>query len=153
MKTDQKQLDLQAKIDELTNDLQRTRADFENYRKHTEQEIASASSQAEKRVINRLLPTIDIIDQAIAQLPAELKNNTWANGVVAMHAKLLKSLKELQIEVIDTKAGDSFDHNIHNAIQMDEAEGEREVIKEVLRTGYKYHGKIIRPAMVSVTRK
>lgn len=150
---DTKQSEQSAKIAELTNDLQRTRADFENYRKHTEQDIAAAQLRSAENILSKLLPTIDIIDSATAQVPADLAENEWVKGVAAMRAKLLKSLGELGVEPITVKSGDLFDHNQHNAIQFDESEGDTEVVKVVLRTGYLYHGQVLRPAMVSVTRK
>lgn len=142
-----------AEIDGLINDLQRTRADFENYRKHTEQDVAVAQLRAVEHVLSKLLPTIDIIDNATAQVPDDLVENEWAKGVVAMRNKLLKSLSELGVEPMIVKSGDPFDHNQHNAIQFDESEGDTEVVEAVLRTGYFYRGQVLRPAMVSVTRK
>ena len=86
-------------------------------------------------------------------MPADLAENEWVKGVAAMRAKLLKSLGELGVEPMMVKSGDLFDHNQHNAIQFDESEGDTEVVKAVLRMGYFYHGQVLRPAMVSVTRK
>lgn len=142
-----------AEIDGLINDLQRTRADFENYRKHTEQDVAVAQLRAVEHILSKLLPTIDIIDNATAQVPTDLVENEWVKGIVAMRAKLLKSLGELGVEPMIVKPGDPFDHNQHNAIQFDESEGDIEVVAAVLRMGYFYRGQVLRPAMVSVTRK
>ncbi len=150
---DQQASDLIDKITELTNDLQRTRADFENYRKHIENDLTVARQTGQSETIKKLLPTLDIIDAALANVPADLADNEWAKGIVAMQKKLAKSLSDIGLTKIDAKPGDVFDHDQHDAIQMDDAEGETEVLSAVLRSGYLYHGEVLRPAMVSVTRK
>ena len=71
-----------AECDELKLDLQRTRADFENYRKNTENRISSAQKLGEKKAILQLLPIVDDIERAIVHLPEELKGNQWAENVV-----------------------------------------------------------------------
>lgn len=152
-KEDKKVAELEAKLAELTNDLQRTRADFENYRKHVEHDLATARQLGQSETVKKLLPTLDIIDAALANVPAELADNDWAKGIMAMQKKLVKSLSDMGLAKMDAKPGDTFDHDRHDAIQMDEAEGETEVLSAILRPGYLYHGEVLRPAMVSVTRK
>ena len=152
-KEDKKSEDLDAKVTELTNDLQRTRADFENYRKHVEYDLAMARELGQSSTVKKLLPTLDIIDAALANVPAELADNEWTKGIVAMQKKLTKSLSDMGLSKMNAKPGDAFDHNLHDAIQMDDAEGDTEVLSAILRPGYLYHGEVLRPAMVSVTRK
>ena len=71
MKKEQKKenIDLVDKINELTNDLQRTRADFENYRKNVENRVMDAKNLGERKAVNNILPIIDDIERAIAHLP------------------------------------------------------------------------------------
>ena len=144
--------DQQAKINDLINTVQHTRADFENYRKHTEADIERASHRAENKTVLKLLPIIDVLDSAMAHVPDELKDNAWAHGIESAHKSLTKMTKEMKLEKITTKPGDEFNHEIHNAIQFEDGEGDKEVIAKVLQPGYTYDGNVIRPALVKVTK-
>ena len=146
--------DLQHTIDELTLDLQRTRADFENYRKRVEAEKQSAHSMGQAKSVMKLVPVIDTIERAIANVPEELADNAWAKGVAGLGKQLDKQLKEIGLEKIDAKPGTLFNPELHQAVQFDEAaDGEKEVVAEELRAGYTLDGTVIRDAMVKVTRQ
>jgi len=141
-------------IEELTLDLQRTRADFENYRKRVDAEKSAAREAGQASAILKLLPVIDNIERAIAYTPEELKDNTWVQGVANLVKNLEKSLEGLNLQRIDAKAGAEFNPELHEAIQFDEeAEGEKEVVAEELQAGYRLNGHVIRHAMVKVTRQ
>lgn len=141
-------------IVELTLDLQRTRADFENYRKRVDAEKTAARESGQASAILRLLPVIDNIERAIAYTPADLKDNSWVQGVTGLVKHLEKSLDNLNLVRIDAKPGTTFDPELHEAIQFDEdAEGDHEVIAEELQAGYLLNGHVIRHAMVKVTKK
>ena len=78
-----KQLEkLQAENTELLNDLQRTRADFENFRKNIDADKERLTLATKQATIKKLLPVIDGIDKATSHLPAELQTNSWAIGVL-----------------------------------------------------------------------
>jgi len=138
---------------ELTNDLQRLRADFENYRKRVEAEKTQTAELAKAATIMKLLPVIDVIERAVAHAPTELADNTWAQGVVAMGKNLDKTITEFGLERIAAAPGTPFDPSLHEAVSMDDAEGEHEVVAEELRAGYAIRGQVIRPSMVKVTRQ
>jgi molecular chaperone GrpE len=149
-----KQEELETKIDELTLDLQRTRADFENYRKRSESDKAAVYQQGQSATILKLLPVIDTIERAVAHMPKDFKDNTWAQGIAGLVKNLDKSLVNLNLERIDAKPGTDFDPAFHEAIQFDEeAEGDKEVIADELQPGYLMNGTVIRHAMVKVTRQ
>ena len=146
--------DLEQQLGELTLDLQRTRADFENYRKRVEAEKQSAHQMGQAKSVMKLLPVIDTIERAIVNVPEELKDNPWAKGVTSLSKQLDKQLKEIGLEKIDAKPGTPFNPELHQAIQFDEsADGDQEVIAEELRVGYTLNGAVIRDAMVKVTRQ
>lgn len=143
-----------SKLEELLSDLQRTRADFENYRKRVEQEKAQAKSAGEYGAILKLLPVIDNVERAIAHLPSELEDNTWAQSVVGLVKNLDSALESLNVKRINAKPGTEFNPDLHEAIQFDEeADGDVEVISEELRPGYTLAGKPFRHAMVKVTKQ
>jgi molecular chaperone GrpE len=153
-KPSKKDKDLQVKIDELTLDLKRTRADFENYRKRVETEKDQARTAGKSGAILKLLPVIDNIERAIAHAPEELKENKWAQGVANLVKNLEKSLESLDVKRIQADKGMPFDPAFHEAIQFDEdAEGDSEVIDEELQAGYMMNGTVVRHSMVKVTRK
>lgn len=149
-----KQEELETKIDELTLDLQRTRADFENYRKRSESDKAAVYQQGQSAAILKLLPVIDTIERAIVHMPEDLKEHTWAQGIAGLVKNLDKSLANLNLKRIDAAPGVDFNPAFHEAIQFDEdAEGDKEVVAGELQPGYLLNDVVIRHAMVKVTRQ
>jgi len=154
MPKSKKQLEFEQQLGELTQDLQRTRADFENYRKRVESEKTMARESGQASMILKLLPVIDNIERAITYVPEDLKDNLWAQGIVGLVKNLEKSLDGLNLKRIDANPGTAFDPDLHEAIQMDEdSTGEQEVVAEELQAGYTLNGTPIRHAMVKVTRQ
>lgn len=129
-----------AKIAELTNDLQRTRADFENYRKQMDLQKAQAADFARFETVKKVLPLLDDLDRAIAATP-ELS---------PLQKNLEKTVSELGLTKIESSAGTEFNPDLHDAVMMEGGEGEHEVIAETLRAGYLYNGAVLRAAMVKV---
>lgn len=153
MAKSKKQEELEQQVGDLTLDLQRTRADFENYRKRVEQEKEMARGAGRAGAIMKLLPMVDNIDRAIAHMPEDLRDNAWAVSVVNLSKTLAKSLGDMGVERIDAAIGTAFNPDLHDAVQFDEdAEGENEVVAEELQPGYKVDGIVMRPSMVKVTR-
>ncbi len=134
---------LEAEKAELLSDLQRTRADFENFRKQVDIQREQAKKIAQDATIMKLLPLIDDMSRAIASNPDTL----------APVAKTLeKTMGNLGLSKIETVEGTEFNPDLHDAISMDDSEGEKEVIAEELRPGYLYNGEVLRAAMVRVKR-
>lgn len=133
---------LEAKIAELTADLQRTRADFENYRKQTEIQKENEKKSARLATVYKVLPLLDNLDRAIATYE-ELK---------PLEKNLEKTLKELNLTKIDSNQGTEFNPDLHDAMMV-EGEGEKEIIAETLCPGYYYESEVLRPAMVKVKRE
>ncbi|HEX4662281.1 MAG TPA: nucleotide exchange factor GrpE [Candidatus Saccharimonadales bacterium] len=152
MPKNNKNEELEHQIAELTADVQRVRADFENYRKRVEIEKEQAKNAGKAGTILKLLPVIDNIERAIAHLPEDLKENAWASSVVGLVKNLDKSLENLDLHRIEAAPGTPFNPELHEAIQVDESEGETEVIAEELQPGYKLANQVIRPSMVKVKR-
>lgn len=144
--------DQQVKITDLINTAKQTQANFENYRKHTEADMARARQLGEEKTVLKLLPIIDVLDSAMTTMPEKLADNDWAKGIMAAHKNLAKMMGDLKLAKQEVKVGDPFDHNQHEAILFDDGDGETEVIAEVLRPGYIYDGRVLRPAMVKVTK-
>lgn len=151
MKKDKKYEDLQQQLGELTADLQRIRADFENYRKRTETEKLQARESAASAMALKLLPVIDNIDRALHHLPDDLKDNNWAKSVVALQKNLDASMQAIGIKRIKAANGTPFDPTLHEAISMEDGEGETEVVAEELQPGYLLHDSVLRHSLVKVT--
>ncbi len=143
----------QQEIADLTADLQRLRADFENYRKRVDSEKQSAREDGETRAIKKLLPVIDTIERAVMHIPDDIADHQWVKGVAGLVKQLEKSLSELNLAKIESANGIAFNPELHQAVQFDDTtEGETEVIAEELQPGYTLNGTPIRHAMVKVTR-
>ena len=124
---------------ELLNDLQRTRADFENYRKQIEMQKENERKTVKLMTVMKVLPLLDDIDRGIATYK-ELK---------PLEKTLEKTLKELGLSKIPSESGVEFNPDIHEAV-MTEGEGDKQVVGETLRPGYYYEKEVLRPAMVKV---
>lgn len=157
IRKNKKQLELEKQIEELTQDLQRTRADFENFVKRSEIEKSMARESGQASAILKLLPVIDNIERAITYTPVELKDNKWVQSVTGLVKNLEKSLESLNLKRIDAKPGTIFNPDLHEAILFDETEGDspngEEIIAEEMQPGYTLGGRPIRHSMVKVTRK
>ena len=146
--------ELQQQVADLTADLQRMRADFENYRKRVDSEKQAAREDGEVRSILKLLPVVDTIDRAVAHIPDDIADHQWVKGVSGLVKQLEKSLSDLKLEKINAAKGTEFNPELHQAIQFDEeAAGDKEVVAEELQPGYMLSGRPIRHAMVRVTRQ
>lgn len=126
---------------ELIGDLQRTRADFENFRKQVELQREQAKTIAKHATISKVLPLIDDMSRAIKAHPALL---------APVQKTLDKTLKALNLTPIDSNPGTVFNPEFHNAITMEDGDGDKEVIAEELIPGYLYEGEVLRAAMVRV---
>lgn len=146
--------ELEQQVKDLTLDLQRTRADFENYRKRVEQEKTQVREAAAAGTVLRLLPIIDNLDRALSHVPENLKHDSWAQGVQSLSKNLQKMLENLNLSRINAAPGTEFNPDIHEAIHMDESsQGDKEVITEELQAGYRLGSQVIRHSMVKVARQ
>lgn len=134
---------LEARIAELTNDLQRTRADFENYRKQTELQRSQAMSAARFATVEKFLPLVDDFSRAITTYPDQL---------APLSKSFEKLLLSLGLSIIESTPGTEFNPDFHEAVSVEDGDGDTEVIAEILRPGYLYEGAVLRPAMVKVGR-
>ncbi len=138
-------------VGELTAHLQRLQAEFDNYRRRVADQQAAIMDLAKQDVILQLLPLIDNVDRALAHVPADLKDNPWAQGVAGVAKQAEETFASVGVTKVQT-VGQPFDHNSMEAVAA-EGEGESEEVSEELQAGYKLGEKVIRPAMVKVIRK
>ena len=150
----QKQLEEERKKSaEYLDSYQRSRADFLNLKRRTENERATLSAEAREKLLVRLLPIVDDFERALQNLPEGLKNEPWISGVSLIEKKLKTLLEQEGVSEVPAKDAE-FDPRVHEAVQHDEeSQGEKDYVAEVYQKGYKMGDKVIRPAMVKVARK
>jgi len=141
--------DLLNQIGQLTEALQRERADSENIRRRHEEQINGVREHVKATVISELLPVIDNFDRALKHVPKDLENNDYVKGVQGVVKQFEQTLTQMGVEKIKT-VGEVFNPELHEAVSMDEGEGNTEVVSEELQAGYVVNGQVIRHAMVRV---
>lgn len=133
----------------------RMQADWDNYRKRVEAERVVERERAAERLVTNLLPVIDDMERAIAHAATQAEGNEglqqFSDGVAAVRAKMLDILSHENVEMIDP-AGEAFDPLAHRAVgRVENADVYEETVADVYQKGYRMGGKVIRPAMVTVT--
>jgi molecular chaperone GrpE len=138
---------LAAARDEYLELAQRTRADFENYRKRMGREVAAAEGRGAARLAKELLPALDNLHLALA---AETGDGAFAEGVKLVQRELLAALGRAGIEPY-VPMGERFDPVVHEAVAQHVVEGaEPGTIVEVMQHGYRHGDSVLRPARVLV---
>lgn len=135
--------------DEYLGALQRTQADFENYRKRIARQQQEQSARASADLVAKLLPVLDTLDLAQAHQGETGADTEDAKALNAARAMLLDLLAKEGLERVD-QADVPFDPLVHDAVARAEGESGEVVIDEVLRSGYRWKGQVLRPAMVRV---
>ena len=134
------------KADEYLELAQRTKADFENYRKRAARETAAAQQRGVVKLVRELLPAVDNLDRALDALAsAEPSSNgdELVSGIKLVHAELISGLGRAGVE--------RFDPESHEAVGQQPVEGaESGTIIEVYQRGYRLGDSLIRPARVLV---
>jgi molecular chaperone GrpE len=145
--------DLQMQLDQLTEALQRERADATNIRRRHEEEIASLRTRLKANVVRDLLPVIDNFERALKHVPKDLESNDYIKGVQGVVKQFEKTLADMGVERIKT-VGEAFDPHLHEAVSMEEGDAEasdsREIVSEELQSGYRLGDNVLRHAMVRV---
>jgi molecular chaperone GrpE len=143
---------LEGERNDLVDTLRRVQADFENYRKRVLREQTTLVERATERLVEDLLPVLDSFDGALGSLAANdsPEGEKVRDGVVGIRTQLVTVLEKNGLERIEA-ADAPFDPNEHEAVLQDDGTGEPHVA-EILRTGYRLKGRVLRPAMVRVTR-
>jgi molecular chaperone GrpE len=141
--------ELQQQIAELTEALQRERADSVNLRRRVDEERSQLGTFYKSMVVRELLPAIDNLERALMHIPKDLKNHDYAKGVQGVAKQFEQCFKQLGVERIKT-VGTEFDPRLHEAVSVEDAGGQVEVVCEELQPGYKLGNEIIRHATVKV---
>lgn len=149
---EQKLAQAEAQAAEYLDNWRRSVAELSNARKRMAREQEDTIRSAAARVLERLLPVLDDMDRAFANIPAEEANSEWVNGFRMIHRKLEGVLEAEGVTAIQA-TGEHFDPHLHYAVTHEEADGleEGRIIAEVAR-GYKLGDRVLRPSMVRVAK-
>jgi molecular chaperone GrpE len=137
--------------DEYLSALQRTQADFENFKKRVSRTQGEELARASSKLIDRLLPVLDTLDLAQAHQNEASAESEDAKALRAARSMLLDTLAKEGLDRVD-EAEVAFDPAVHDAVARSEGDGSDSevVVEEVLRSGYRWKGQVLRPAMVRV---
>jgi molecular chaperone GrpE len=143
---------VQAKAQEYLDGWQRERADFFNYKRRIEREMAQGAQNALGNALRRYLDIADDLERALRNRPQEGDGAAWAGGIDLIYRKLLMAFEADGVKPIETE-GAFFDPSLHEAIsQEDHPELESGQIIGVVQTGYMLGERVLRPARVRVAR-
>jgi molecular chaperone GrpE len=127
--------------DEFRDAYQRAAADFDNFRKQAQRRLDDEVARTSGALVDRLLPVLDACDAAVSHGAAEVE---------PIAAALLAALEKEGLVRVDP-VGEVFDPTVADAVVHEPGAGGDHIVSEVLRPGYTWHGRVLRPAMVKVT--
>lgn len=142
--------ELRTQVEALTEAVQRERADALNSQRRAEEERAKLGDYYKAEVVKALLPALDNLERALKHAPKELADSDYVKGVQGIARQFESAFDALGVKRIKT-VGEVFDPQLHEAISMEEGDGNTEVVTEELQPGYQLGDEIIRHAMVRVT--
>lgn len=140
---------LRAELAAMTETAKRTLADFQNFKRRTEEERGELQIYANKRLLEAIFPALDNFARAFAQIPEELKGNEWVKGLDSIESNLVRALENLGLQSIE-ETGVPVNPHEHEVVM--EAEGASGQVLQIFEKGYRFNGKTIRPAKVQVGR-
>ncbi len=136
--------------DEYLGMVQRVQADFENYKKRMMRQQTELVERAAESLVAKVLPVLDALDLARAHMSAGADTSAEGKALLQASALLTDTLTREGLEPID-EADVPFDPTTHDAVEHVAADGDEEgTVSGVLRAGYRWKGRVIRPAMVRV---
>lgn len=139
---------VQHERDTYLDQLQRSVAEFANYRKRKDQEQEQLRETAAKSLLQQIVPVLDDLHRAISFIPDDIRETAWANGVMAIERKLTATLERQGVTIFES-LGQPFDPALHEAVASDPGSSGSMVV-EVYQNGYKLGNALLRPAMVKV---
>jgi molecular chaperone GrpE len=138
------------KIEELTDQLKRQMAEFDNYRKRTDKEKAGMYIVGAKEIVEKLLPVVDSFERGLSTATDEQMEDPFVDGMNKVYKQMLTALDELGVKPIEA-VGCEFNPDFHNAVMHveDEEAGDNTIVEE-FQKGYTYKEFVVRHSMVKV---
>jgi molecular chaperone GrpE len=143
---------LQEEVAKLKEDVLRAQADAQNVRRRAELDVEKAHKFSTEKFARELLDIVDNLERAIAAAPEDDVVKPLLEGVEMTQKTFLSTLAKFKVEVVDPE-GHPFDPELHQAISMvDAPDAEPNTVLNVVQKGYTNHGRLLRPAMVVVSK-
>ncbi|MFD2618256.1 nucleotide exchange factor GrpE [Terrilactibacillus laevilacticus] len=137
--------------EELNSRFLRAQADFENFKRRSNEEKIQARKFRSQDLVTEVLPVIDNFQRALSVKVESADAENLKQGMEMVLRQLQEALKKEGVEEIEA-ANQPFDPNLHQAVmQVESSEHESNIIVEVLQAGYTLNGRVVRPAMVKVS--
>ncbi|NQZ84608.1 MAG: nucleotide exchange factor GrpE [Nanoarchaeales archaeon] len=145
---DERITELEAQVEELKMDYLRGRADYDNFRKRSQEELINARDKAVVRFVEDLLPSIDNFEMSLKMTENQ---PMFVKGVEMIHNNLVELLKSHKFEEFTAKVGHDFNATLHEPIPVDSDKEEGKVLA-ILKKGMKHKDRIVRPVRVNVKK-
>ena len=143
---------LKADVDHWKNEYYRAYADTKNLRNNLEKEHSDIIKYRAIGFIEDLLPVLDSFHMALANEPTSEELKNYLVGFQFVYRNLVSVLENEGVKEISPNIGDKFSDKTMNAVDVTEQEGEENLVTRVYAKGYELHGRLIRPANVSVSK-
>jgi molecular chaperone GrpE len=137
-----------AERDSFLDELQRSRAEFVNYRRRIEQERAQLLKQANRNLLFQFLPILDDFQRALAAIPEDQRETPWVQGIGLIERKVWSLLERAGVTPLDA-LGQPFDPAVHEAVEQ-EPGTKGDTVVGVYQPGYRLGESLLRPAIVKV---
>ncbi len=140
------------KIEELTDQVKRQMAEFENFRKRTEKEKSQMFDMGARTVIEKILPIVDNFERGFTTVEEADKDDAFVQGMDKVYKQLMTELEAIGVKPIEA-VGQEFNPEYHNAVmQVASEEYESGVVAQELLKGYTYKETVVRHSMVAVVQ-
>ena len=143
---------LKADVEHWKNEYYRAYADTQNLRKSLEKEHSDIIKYRAMGFIEDLLPVLDSFHMALANEPTSQELKNYLVGFQFVYRNLVSVLENEGVKEISPNIGDKFDDKTMNGVDITIQEGEENLVTKVYAKGYELHGRLIRPAQVSVSK-
>jgi molecular chaperone GrpE len=150
--SEQKIVELQAKLDETENKMLRAQADFDNFRRRSRLDLEAAQKYRAQSLVSEIIPALDNFERALQIEADNDQTKSLLQGMNMVYNQLVQALQNEGVEPFNS-VGEQFDPHLHQAVMQVENENyESNTVVEELQKGYKLKDRIIRPAMVKVNQ-
>lgn len=137
-------------IEELTDQVKRQMAEFDNFRKRTEKEKTQMYDMGARSIVEKILPVIDNFERGLAGVPEEEKEDAFVVGMDKTYRQMLTELETVGVTPIEA-LGKEFNPEYHNAVmQVESEEYDSGIVAQELQKGYMYKDSVVRHSMVAV---
>lgn len=143
---------LRSEKSALFEKLARAQADFQNSRRRLEADLETRVQYQTSKLIESQLPLIDNLERAINVDPAKTDTATILKGVQLVHDQWIDLLKRFGVETINPKPGEPFDPTFHQAVMQEPSDQPEGTVSRGAQTGYSLNGKLVRSALVVVSK-